>query len=51
MSVYNLDVVDQAHVYNNGWISEHLHSHVYYKGVGKKGANNVASSIVKCCNN
>jgi hypothetical protein len=47
MSVYNLGVVDYAHEYNNGRIFEHLHSYVYQEGVGKKGANNVASLIVK----
>jgi hypothetical protein len=45
MSVYNLGVVDHAHVYDDGWVSEHLHCHVYTKGIGKKGANNVALLI------
>jgi hypothetical protein len=47
MSVYNLGVVDHAHVYDDGQVSEHLHCHVYTEGVGKKGANNVASLIMK----
>jgi hypothetical protein len=47
MSIYNLGVVDRAHVYNDGWVSEHLHCHVYTKGIGKKGANNVALLIMK----
>ncbi len=47
LSVYNLGIVDHAHRYNNGRVSEHLHRHVYHKGVGKKGANNVASLIMK----
>jgi hypothetical protein len=47
MSVYNLGVVNHAHVYNDRWFSEHLHCHVYTKGVGKKGANNVALLIMK----
>jgi hypothetical protein len=47
MSIYNLGVVNHAHVYNDGQISEHLHCHVYTKGVGKKGANNVALLIMK----
>jgi hypothetical protein len=47
MSVYNLGVVNHAHVYNDGWTSEHLHSHVYTEGIGKKGANNVASLLLK----
>jgi hypothetical protein len=47
MSVYNLGVVNHAHVYNDGQVSEHLHCHVYTEGVGKKGANNVALLIMK----
>ncbi len=47
LGVFNLGVVNHAHVYNDGRVSEHLHCHVYHKGVGKKGANNVASLIVK----
>ena len=31
----------------DGGVSEHLHCHVYHEGVGKKGANNVASLIMK----
>jgi hypothetical protein len=40
-------MVDHAHVYNDGRISEHMHCHVYNEAVAKKGANNVASLIVK----
>ncbi len=47
MSVYNLGVVDHAHVYDDGWVGEHLHYHVYTEGISKKGANNVASLIMK----
>jgi hypothetical protein len=47
MSIYNLGVVNHAHVYNDGWVSEHLHCHVYNKGIGKKGANSVALLIMK----
>jgi hypothetical protein len=47
MSVYNLGVVDHAHVYKEGQVSKHLHHHVYHKEVGKKGTNNFASLIVK----
>ncbi len=47
MSIYNLGVVDHAHIYNDGQVSEHLHCHVYTEGIGKKGANNVASLIIK----
>ena len=42
-----MGIVDHAHRYNDGRVSEHLHCHVYHKGVGKKGANNVASLIMK----
>jgi hypothetical protein len=47
MSIYNLGVVDHAHIYDDGWVSEHLHCHVYIEGIGKKGANNVALLIMK----
>ncbi len=47
LSIFNLGVVNHAHVYNDGCISEHLHCHMYHEGVGMKGANNVASLIVK----
>ena len=47
LSVYNLGVVNHAHEYPNGEVKEHMYAHVYHKGVGKKGANNVASLIVK----
>jgi hypothetical protein len=47
MSIYNLGVVDHAHVYNDGRVGEHLHCHVYTEGIGKKGANNVALLIMK----
>ena len=45
--MYNFGVVDHSHVYPDGHIGEHLHSHVYHKGNGKKGANNVASLLMK----
>jgi hypothetical protein len=47
LSIYDLGVVGHAHIYNAGWVSEHLHCHVYTEGIGKKGANNVASLIMK----
>ena len=46
LSVYNLGIVDHAHVYDDGRVTEHMHCHVYQEGVGKKGASNVASLIV-----
>ena len=47
LSVYNLGVVNHAHMYENGDVRKHMYCHVYNEGVGKKGANNVASLIVK----
>ncbi len=47
LSVYNLGVVNHTHIYDDGQVSEHLHCCVYTEGVGKKGANNVASLIMK----
>jgi len=47
LTVFNLGVVNHAHAYNDGRVSEHMHAHLYHEGVGKKGANNVASLIVK----
>ncbi len=47
LSVYNLGVVNHAHVYNDGRVSAHLHVHVYHEGVAKKGATNVTSFIMK----
>ncbi len=46
LSMYNLGVVNHAHVYDNGTIVEHMHCRIYNEGVGKKGANNVASMII-----
>ncbi len=46
LSVFNLGVVIHPNVYNRGRVSEHLHYHVCQKGVGKKGANNVTSSLI-----
>jgi hypothetical protein len=47
MSVYNLGAVGHAHVYDDGWVSEHLHCHVFTEGIGKKGASNAALLIMK----
>jgi hypothetical protein len=47
MSIYNLGVVNHAHVFDDGQVSEPLHCHVYTEGIGKKGANNVALLIMK----
>ena len=40
-------MVNHAHLYADGVVSAHMYAHVYHEGVGKKGANNVASLIVK----
>ena len=47
LTVNNLGMVNHAHEYENGEVKEHMYAHVYQEGVGKKGANNVASLIVK----
>ena len=47
MSVYNFGVVDHGHQYPNVTVAEHLYTHVYHEGMGKKGANNVVSLLLK----
>ena len=47
LSVYNLGMVNHGHKDVNGKVGAHMYAHVYHEGVGKKGANNVASLIVK----
>ncbi len=47
LSVYNLGVVNHAHVYNDGQVSAHLHTQVYHEAVAKKGATNIPFLIVK----
>ena len=47
LGVYNLGMVNHAHTYEDGTVREHMYAHVYHEGVGKKGANNVSSLIVK----
>jgi len=47
LGMYNLGMVNHAHVYGNGKAIEHMYCRVYHEGVGKKGANNVSSLIVK----
>ena len=39
--------MNHAYVYKNKRVSEHMHAHVYHEGIGKKGANNVASLIIE----
>ena len=47
LSVSNFGFVDVAHINEEGKAEEHCHAHVYHSGVGKKGADNVASLILK----
>jgi hypothetical protein len=47
LSAYNLGMVNHAHKYENGEVTEHMYAHIYHEGVGKKGANNVASLVLK----
>ena len=48
LSVYHLGMVNHGPDYSDvRGVSEHMHCHVYHKGVGKKGANNVSSLILK----
>jgi hypothetical protein len=47
MTVNNLGMVDHAHKYPAGTVGEHMNCHVYTNAIGKKGANNMASLIMK----
>ncbi len=47
LSIYNLGVVNHTHVYEDERVSKHMHAHVYHEGIGKKGANNVLSLVIK----
>jgi hypothetical protein len=47
VSIYNLGIVNHAHIYNSGEAKEHLHVHVQHEGIGKKGSNNVSLFIKK----
>jgi len=47
MTVNNLGMVNHAHVYETGRVSEHMHCQVYTEAEGKKGVNNVASLNIK----
>lgn len=47
LGVYNLGMVDQVHEDSNGHFVYHMHAHVYHEEVGKKGAKNVCSIIIK----
>jgi hypothetical protein len=47
LSIYNLGMVDQAHVQEDGQVKDLMYCHVYHEGVGSKGGNNVCSLIHK----
>ncbi len=48
LSVYNLEVVNCAHLHKSeNDPKDHMHCHIYHEGVASKGANNVASLILK----
>jgi hypothetical protein len=47
LNVYNLGFVDHAYRYDDGTITEHMLAHLYHEGIGKKGANNVCSLVMK----
>ena len=47
LTVNNLGMINHAHEYENREVKEHMYAHIYHEGVGKKGANNVVSLIVK----
>jgi len=36
LSVYNLGIVDHAHVYDDGRVTEHMHCHVYHEGLERR---------------
>ena len=40
-------MVNHVYICGDGRVCKYMHCHVYHQGVGKKGANNVASLIVK----
>lgn len=46
LNVNNLGIVDHAHEWPDG-VRHCLHAHIYHEGEGKKGADNVASLLMK----
>jgi hypothetical protein len=50
LSIYNIGMVDQAHNNGDDEFKDRLFCHVYDKGVGLKGANNICLLIVKTLN-
>eukprot|EP00956_Cyclotella_meneghiniana_P025094 scaffold51552_cov38-Cyclotella_meneghiniana.AAC.1 len=47
LTVNNVGVVDHGYRRNDGSVGAHMHCHVYHEGIGKKGANNIASVIMR----
>lgn len=47
LTVYNLGIVSHAHNRPDGMVDDHMHAHIYCKGIGKKQADNVASLKMK----
>ena len=49
LNIYNLGVVNHAHVYEGkeNDPKEHMYARVYHEGIAKKGMNNVCSLIMK----
>jgi len=45
--INNLGIVDHAHEYDGKSPHKHMFTHVYHEGMARKGANNVASLIIK----
>ena len=46
LNVNNLGIVDHAHEWPDGVRHCH-HAHIYHEGEGKKGADNIASLLMK----
>ncbi len=48
MSIYNLGVINTAHIHHSdNEPKDHMHCHIYSKGVAGKGSKNVALLIMK----
>ena len=47
VGIYDLGMVNHAHMYPDGTDKAHMYTHVYHEGVARKASNNVASLIMK----
>ncbi len=45
LTVFNLGVVNHAHTYNDGRVSEHMHAHLYHEGVADSPIINVDEKV------